>query len=165
MMWCYKAELVHTFHSESEDRDYHWYKYTNRLMPVNQFGRLVVDKEADDTELNIVPAWIDETDEELGQCLFLECGEMGSAVSWTSETDENGNTTGNLSGGGQSINGGRNYGGPRHNADSASNYEVDETDYDNGALAQTPVGKAIAKGEKEKNLSRSRKSRHGKTTR
>lgn len=75
---------------------------------------------------------------------------MGSAVSWTSETDENGNTSGGLSGGGQSISGGHNYGGPRHNADSARNNEVDETDYDNGALAQTTVGKAIAKGEKEK---------------
>ena len=150
MMWCYKSELVYTFHSEQENRDYHWYKYTNRLMPVNQFGRLVTDKEAEDTELNIVPAWIDETDEELGPCLYLECGEMGSAVSWTSETDENGNTSGGLSGGGQSTSGGHNYGGPRHNADSARNNEVDETDYDNGALAQTTVGKAIAKGEKEK---------------
>ena len=31
-------------------------------MPVNQFGKKVMDKDAEEVELNIVPAWIDDTD-------------------------------------------------------------------------------------------------------
>lgn len=117
-------------------------------MPVNQFGRKLVDKEADDVELNIIPAWIDDTDEDHGRCLFLECGEMGSAVSWTEETDENGNTSGyGSSGGGVFSRGGS--GGTGGN-ESGHAYEVDETDYNSGAFAQTNTGKAIAKGEIEK---------------
>ena len=145
IMWCYKSELIYSFHSEHDGKDYHWYKYTNRLMPVNQFGSLIVDKEAENIEMNIVPAWMDDTDDDMGQCLFLQCGEMGSAVSWTEETDENGNTTG-----GVSASGGRTYGGRRDSSEYGHTYEVDETDYNNGALAQTNAGKAIAKGEKEK---------------
>jgi hypothetical protein len=116
-------------------------------MPVNQFGRKVIDKDADDVEINIVPAWIDYTDETLGQCLFLECGQMDAAEVWEEETDGNGNTTGSntSSGSGRSQNG--SYGGSRNGETS---YDYDDTDYNSGALAQTNTGKAIAKGEKEK---------------
>ena len=143
IMWCYKSELINTTHVYTTDTDYYWYKYYNRLEPVNQFGRKVVDKNADDTELRIVPAWIDDTDETLGQCLFLECGEMGSAVSWTDETDDQGNTSGGISFSG----GSGSYGGSR----VYSSGEYDDTDYNSGALAQTNTGKAIAKGEQDKN--------------
>ena len=97
IMYCYKATFNKTFHLYSTDEDYNYYIYTNRLMAVNEFGKRLVDKEAEDVEINIVPAWIDDTEESLGQCLFLECGEMGSAVTWTEETDEQGNTTGDSS--------------------------------------------------------------------
>ena len=59
IMWCYKSEFVKSFHRESTDSTYNYYKYTNRLMPINQFGKRIVDKDAEDMELRIVPAWID----------------------------------------------------------------------------------------------------------
>ena len=48
-----------------------------RLVPVNRFGTLMLDREHEDDveEMNIVPAWIDETDEEYGNVIFLDCGE------------------------------------------------------------------------------------------
>jgi uncharacterized membrane protein YgcG len=158
IMWCYKAELIHTSHIYTTDTDYYYYKYTNRLMPVNQFGRKVIDKDADDVEINIVPAWIDYTDEELGQCLFLECGQMDAATVWTEETDGEGNTTGSSSGGtssggfsyGGTRSGSGNFGGSRVTSSGSNNADYDDTDYNSGALAQTNTGKAIAKGEKEK---------------
>ena len=50
-----------------------------RLVPVNRFGTLLLDKDNPEEvdEMNIVPAWIDETDEEYGNVIFLECGDNG----------------------------------------------------------------------------------------
>ena len=50
-----------------------------RLVPVNRFGTLMLDKEHPDEveEMNIVPAWIDETDDTYGNLVFLDCGETG----------------------------------------------------------------------------------------
>ncbi len=50
-----------------------------RLVPVNRFGNLILDSENRDNieELRIVPAWIDEADNELGAVVFLECGDNG----------------------------------------------------------------------------------------
>ena len=50
-----------------------------RLVPVNRFGNLILDSENRDNieELRIVPAWIDEADNELGSVVFLECGDNG----------------------------------------------------------------------------------------
>lgn len=43
------------------------------LQPINVFGDKIVDENSDnDIELDFVPAWIDETDPEKGNCLFLE---------------------------------------------------------------------------------------------
>lgn len=146
IFWCYKAELVKTLHVYSQNTDYNCYKYTNRLMPVNQFGGHIVDKEAEKLEMNMVPAWMDETEENLGMCLFLECGEFGSVVTLSEETDESGHTTG-----GVSVGGGHRYGGSGSRPSEYGHVsEVDEEDYNNGALAQTRTGKAIARGEKEK---------------
>lgn len=144
IFWCYKSELVHTFHLYSQDMDYNYYKYTNRLIPVNQFGKKTVDKNAEDVEMNIVPAWLDYTDEGIGTCIFLECGEMGSAVSWTEETDEDGNVTNS------GLTDRSHMGGNGSNRTGYGSSTVDETDYNNGALAQTNTGKAIANGEQEK---------------
>ena len=145
IMWNWKTELIKT--TESRGEKYNWYRYYYRLEPINQFGRYEIDQDAEDVELKIVPAWIDETDDDLGSCLFLECGEMGSAVSWTDETDENGNTTGTASGG--------NFGGNRSSNGSSGSRtfgsgDVDETDYNSGAFAQGRTAKAIAKGEQDK---------------
>lgn len=145
IFWCYKAELVKTVHVYSSDMDLNYYQYTNRLMPINQFGRRIMDKDADEVEMKIVPAWIDYTDDDLGPCLFLECGEMGSADSWQEVTDENGNTTEDyeIGGGGRRTN---DYG-----IGAGRSTGEQEDDYNNGALAQTNAGKAIAKGEQKKN--------------
>ena len=152
IMWCYKSELVTSFYLYHDDKEYKYYKYTNRLMPVNQFGRKVTDKDAEDVELNIVPAWIDYTDESMGQCFFLECGEMNSAIVWTEETDENGNTSSGFSTGGSGhfSGGGRRAGAYQENGFSGGAAD-DDTDYDNGAFAQTNAGRTIAKGEQDKN--------------
>ncbi|WP_033147816.1 hypothetical protein [Prevotella sp. P6B1] len=145
IMYCYKAELYDTTHVKLNDTDYHWYKYYNRLMPINQFGNYIYDKKADDVELNIVPAWIDDTEEELGPCLFLECGEMGSAESWSNESNSEGTITNED---------GSRMGGQRTRAaieDSNSGRRGDDTDYNDGALAQGRAGKTIEQGEQEKN--------------
>ena len=84
VMYCYKTELF------KKVKDTSWYKYYNRLLPVNQFGEYFVSEDADDIELKIVPAWIDGTDDKYGNVLFLDCGEMGSNESWTISEDESG---------------------------------------------------------------------------
>ena len=50
-----------------------------RLVPVNRFGTLLLDREHPDEveEMNVVPAWIDETDDTYGNLVFLDCGETG----------------------------------------------------------------------------------------
>ena len=50
-----------------------------RLVPVNRFGDLILDREHKDDieEMGIVPAWIDETDDTYGNVVFLDCGESG----------------------------------------------------------------------------------------
>ena len=143
IMFCYKAEEIyqHTVNGVT----YHWYKYYNRLEPINQFGKTFVDTEADDIEIRIVPAWIDDTDAEHGPCIFLECGEMDSATQWT-EVTENGNSTGSLSGGSGSFTGSAP--GPGERPPRTDYY--DDEDYNNGALAQGRAGKAIAKGKQDK---------------
>ena len=43
------------------------------LQPINMFGDKIVDENNDNViELDFVPAWIDETEESKGNCLFLE---------------------------------------------------------------------------------------------
>ena len=147
IMYCYKSELYETTHIQNTD--YHWYKYYNRLLPVNQFGKLMYDKKAEDVELNIVPAWIDFTEDDLGPCLFLECGELGSAVTYSNENNSNGTVTGesgNRAGGKR----GGTRSEPEPSSTTSSRRGNDDTDYDSGALAQGTAGKAIEKGDIEK---------------
>lgn len=161
IMYCYKSELAKTF-SGANGETWNFYKYWNRLEPVNQFGKREVDKDADEVEIDIVPAWIDDTEEELGQCLFLECGEMGDAVTWTESTDENGTSSSGT--GWTSGNYGKFGSGVRKSSSRSSStgstsgsaatltYDNgdDGTDYNDGALAQGKAGKAIANGEQDK---------------
>ncbi len=139
IMFCYDAVLLKT--TTVREQEYHWYQYYNRLEPINQFGQIWTDEEAETVEMKIVPAWIDDTDEEHGRCLFLECGEMGSAEQWTDETEG-----GSSSGGFASNSGATGFGGART---GTANYS-DDTDYDSGELAQSKAGKAIARGQQNK---------------
>lgn len=58
------------------------------MQPVNVFGQRTVDHEKPDDaeEINIVPAWIDDTTEMLGQCVFLDLPDL--------ENDDNGENSG-----------------------------------------------------------------------
>ncbi len=142
IMYCYKSELYETNHIQNTD--YHWYKYYNKLIPVNQFGKFQFDKDAEDVELNIVPAWIDDTEDDLGPCVFLECGDLGSAVSYTKDESSSGSVSGGS---------GNRRGGTRgeHGFYGERGRENDDTDYDDGALAQGTAGRTILKGDLEKN--------------
>lgn len=150
IMFCYDATQVKT--TTVRDKEYHWYKYDNRLELINQFGAIEFEKDAEDEELNIVPAWIDDTDEEHGQMIFLECGEMGSVAILEEDTQ---------SGTGQhtitQTSGTFGVGLMESNNNPTSGIGartctpiVDETDYNDGALAQGKTGKAIERGEQDK---------------
>ena len=140
IMYCYKSELYETTHIGGQD--YHWYKYYNRLMPINQFGKWFVSKDANEEELQIVPAWIDDTEETLGPCLFLECGDMGNATTWNEDT----------TGGGSVSNGdGSRMGGQRTRSIGEYSRQGDtEAEYVDGALAQGKAGKTIEQGDQQK---------------
>jgi hypothetical protein len=148
IMWCYRTNLLHS--TEWDGQTLNWYVYFYRPEPVNQFGKFIVDREAEDLELGIVPAWIEDTDETYGPCVFLDCGEMGSAVSWIADTDEEGNSTGNITGNTGRIGGGRRAAGAGSTWQGQGSDELDEVDYNNGAFAQSRTAKAIANGETEK---------------
>lgn len=49
------------------------YEYSCRLQPVNLFGGRIVNTEEDapQEEIEFVPAWIDDTEDKYGRCLFL----------------------------------------------------------------------------------------------
>ena len=49
------------------------YQYKMELRPVNLFGGRIVndDEDADEVEIEFVPAWVDETEDKYGRCLFL----------------------------------------------------------------------------------------------
>ncbi len=140
IMYCYKSELYETTHIGGQD--YHWYKYYNRLMPVNQFGKWFVGKDAEEVELQIVPAWIDDTEETLGPCLFLECGDMGNATTWNEDT---------TGGGAVSNCDGSRMGGQRTRSIGEYSRQGDtEAEYGDGALAQGKAGKTIEQGDQQK---------------
>lgn len=150
VMWCDRSELIREFSDGSK-----WYKYYNHLEPINQFGEYVVDKEADELEIRCVPVWIDDTEDDLGPCIFLECGDKGSAVGWTLDTQDDGTTSGGrVSEGGTSV--GRSSGSTRRifigsaRTENSKAVVVDETDYDSGALAHPQSVRTIEKGEIEK---------------
>ena len=71
VMYCYKSVYVKKLNGNK------YYRYYNRLLPINQFGPMYAGDDAEDIELKIVPAWIEGTDDKYGNVLFLDCGEMG----------------------------------------------------------------------------------------
>ncbi len=67
-----------------------YYQYKCRLQPVNLFGGRIVndDEEADRTEIEFVPAWIDDTEEKYGRILFLSFSGYDEDNDTTSEDDK-----------------------------------------------------------------------------
>ena len=67
-----------------------YYKYKCRLQPVNLFGGRIVsdDEEADQTEIEFVPAWIDDTEDKYGRLLFLSFSGYDEDNDTTSEEDD-----------------------------------------------------------------------------
>ena len=62
------------------DWDYYW--WIERLVPLNAFGDRVIDEDSgNDLEIDFVPAWLDDTDEEHGDCLFLSFGDYDEEYS------------------------------------------------------------------------------------
>jgi len=70
------------------------YKYKMELRPVNLFGGRIVDDsdEADEVEIEFVPAWIDETEDKYGRLLFLAFSGYdendSTSTSWSVNPDE-----------------------------------------------------------------------------
>lgn len=117
VMYCYKSIFVTNGINGDNSK---WYRYYNRLLPINAFGGGFSDEDAKDLELKVVPAWIESTGDEHGNMLFLNCGEMGSKDSWTVSSDGS------------------------SSADGSSNSAID---YDAGDLAQGAASLCISKGE------------------
>lgn len=132
VMYCYKAEFVKESANSIGDKS-KWYRYFNRLQPVNVFGERFADSEAEDLSLKMVPAWMESTGDEHGNMLFLTCGEMGSTDNWTLTEGESGSTSTST-----------NTQPTRVFASSGA-----QIDYNEGALAQGAASLAISKGETE----------------
>lgn len=66
------------------------YQYKCRMQPVNLFGGRIVndDEEADQTEIEFVPAWIDDTEDKYGRLLFLSFSGYDEDNDTTSEDDD-----------------------------------------------------------------------------
>lgn len=65
------------------------YEYKCRLQPVNLFGGRIVnyDEEAEQVEIEFVPAWIDDTEDKYGRVLFLAFSGYDEDNNTTSEND------------------------------------------------------------------------------
>lgn len=68
---------------------YVYYLYKCRLQPVNLFGGRIVseDEDAEQVEIEFVPAWVDDTEEKYGRVLFLSFSGYDEDTNTTSEND------------------------------------------------------------------------------
>lgn len=140
ILYCYKTEFYRTLSISDHERNI--YKYYYRLMPVNEFGAKVVDKKADSIEINIIPAWIDDTDDEHGPCIFMECGDLDESTTWKQDTTGiSGQSSNNYS---------RNINDHPQVRRSSDNLPGTDDDYNNGELIQSTAGREIKKGEQDK---------------
>ena len=59
------------------------YSYKMELRPINIFGGRIVDEseDADEIEIEFVPAWVDETEDKYGRLLFLGLGSTDETTS------------------------------------------------------------------------------------
>lgn len=136
VMYNYKVEVVNSTSNVFGGTTY-WYRYYYRVMPVNQFGMRLAGSEAEEVTLSIVPIWVDATDDQHGDCVFLECGEYDGA---SLSADSSGNTS--TSNGGTSLWFNRGGGsGTRGDASYSSSSDVAEGIY------QPDAGRAIERGE------------------
>jgi hypothetical protein len=71
------------------DNTYYTYEYTCILQPLNQFGGHIVDvsDDADETEVEFVPVWLDDTDETSGRCMFIPTASYDEDDSSDTEED------------------------------------------------------------------------------
>jgi len=67
-----------------------YYQYKCRLQPVNLFGGRIVseDEDAEQMEIEFVPAWVDDTEEKYGRVLFLSFSGYDEDTNTTSENDK-----------------------------------------------------------------------------
>lgn len=65
-------------------------EYTCQLQPLNLFGGRIVDdtEDAEQEEIEFVPAWIDQTEEKYGNILFLSCSNYDEDPQQTTEEDK-----------------------------------------------------------------------------
>ena len=129
VMYCYKSVYVKKLNGNK------YYRYYNRLLPINQFGPMYACDDAEDIELKIVPAWIEGTDDKYGNVLFLDCGEMGENA--VVKEDANGSITQ-----ADDIYGTITYNRKSNGADPT-------LDYNAGDLAQGRASLEISKGKKD----------------
>lgn len=68
---------------------YVYYLYKCRLQPVNLFGGRIVseDEDAEQVEIEFVPAWVDDTEDKYGRVLFLSFSGYDEDTNTTSEDD------------------------------------------------------------------------------
>lgn len=66
-----------------------YYQYKCRLQPVNLFGGRIVseDEDAEQVEIEFVPAWVDDTEDKYGRVLFLSFSGYDEDTNTTSEND------------------------------------------------------------------------------
>ncbi|MBP3590153.1 MAG: hypothetical protein J6J61_06215, partial [Muribaculaceae bacterium] len=69
---------------------YVYYRYKCRLQPVNLFGGRIVseDEDAEQVEIEFVPAWVDDTEDKYGRVLFLYFSGYDEDTNTTSENDK-----------------------------------------------------------------------------
>lgn len=67
-----------------------YYQYKCRLQPVNLFGGRIVseDEDAEQVEIEFVPAWVDDTEDKYGRVLFLSFSGYDEDTNTTSENDK-----------------------------------------------------------------------------
>lgn len=67
-----------------------YYQYKCRLQPVNLFGGRIVSEDADaeQVEIEFVPAWVDDTEDKYGRVLFLSFSGYDEDTNTTSENDK-----------------------------------------------------------------------------
>ena len=131
VMYCYKAVLY------KEANDHKWYRYFNRLYPVNAFGERYAGEDAESVEMKCVPAWIEDTGDSHGRMLYLTCGDMGSTDSWVLTED---NTDSGSSSSATTSTSTRRF---------VSSDEGSTIDYDAGDLSQGRASRRISNGEQE----------------
>ncbi len=127
VMHCYKAQLY------SEQGGHKWYRYYNRLYPVNVFGELYAGEDAEEVEMKCVPAWLEDTGDANSRMLYLNCGDMGSSDNWVLTEDGSSSSSSTST----------------STRKFASSEGASSIDYDAGDLVQGTASRCIENGEQD----------------